>query len=83
MFQFLLDIMESVTVQTHTRSEKGSVVNSGKERSFDLDVGGLKFTITQISPRVPWLSTCVRKQTQVLTKEEGERSNLLKVSKIH
>ena len=47
--------MESVTVQTHTRSEKGSVVNSGKERSFDLDVGGLKFTITQISPRIPFL----------------------------
>ena len=55
MFQFLLDIIESVTVQTHTRSEKGSVVNSGKERSFDLDVGGLKFTITQISPRIPFL----------------------------
>ena len=47
--------MESVTVQTHTRSEKGSVVNSGKERSFDLDVGGLKFMITQISPRIPFL----------------------------
>ena len=26
-------------------------------------------------------STCARKQTQVLTNEEGERSNLLKVSK--
>ena len=47
--------MESVTVQTHTRSEKGSVVNSGKERSFDLDVGGLKFTITQISSRIVFL----------------------------
>lgn len=82
MFQFLLDIIESVTVQTHTRSEKGSVVNSGKERSFDLDVGGLKFydhTNLVTNP----LSTCVRKQTQVLTKEEGERSNLLKVSKTH
>ena len=55
MFQFLLDIIESVTVQAHTRSEKGSVVNSGKERSFDLDVGGLKFTITQISPRIRFL----------------------------
>ena len=82
MFQFLLDIIESVTVQTHTRSEKGSVVNSGKERSFDLDVGGLKFTITQNLATNP-LSTCAGKQTQVLTKEEGERSNLLKVSKIH
>ena len=47
--------MESVTVQTQPRSEKGSVVNSEKERSFDLDVGGLKFTITQISSRIPFL----------------------------